>query len=359
MSVFNISYRYELLDRYEDTLGDLQGVVKNSGTHSESAQNQVHTSAQITIRDTGQVSQWAHVRIKPYVTVNGTEWPLGVFIPSVPKWDHTADGRVAQVTMADKTILLQRDYFGLTASGVEKGHNIVAAVDEIITSTGETNVALTPSNDTLNASVEWEPDKNKLTCANTLLDANNYFSLYPDRDGQYQLTPYRSPQSRGIAARFVDGVDGIRLPDHGIYLPDFTSEQDLDKSPNVYQAVSATEGDEEALFAEAVNDDPDDPLSTVNRGRVMPEGGPEFDVATSGQSALQEYANRKLVELSLPSMVLTIHTPPRQIRFNDVVRFRSDKHDVDGLFVVSNINGNHAADSSGMWQLTLRKVVES
>ncbi|HLS00695.1 MAG TPA: hypothetical protein VK054_01745, partial [Beutenbergiaceae bacterium] len=121
MTTFHITYRYELLTRDERSLGDLEGVVKGSGQHSESAQSSVHTSAQVSIRDTGQVEDWAQVRVKPWVTVNGVEWPLGVFVPAIPSWEYTPDGfRVADVTLADKTILLERDYFGLAASGVER-----------------------------------------------------------------------------------------------------------------------------------------------------------------------------------------------------------------------------------------------
>lgn len=358
MSVWRVSYRYELLDRAENTLSDLVGVVRGSGRHTESAAAQVHTGAQVTIRDTGQVEQWSQVRVRVWVTVNGTEWAVGTFVPSVPRWEHTAMGRTAQVTLSDKTRLLARDSFGLAASGVPAGANIVSAVEQIIQSTGETNVALTPAGDMLAASVEWEPDKSKLTAVNTLLDASNFFSLWCDGEGQFQVTPYRSPQSRGVRVTLVDGENGVTLPDHGIYAPVFTSEQDLDRIPNVYQAVSATEGDEEALFAEAENDDPGDPLSTVNRGRVMPESGPEFDVATSGQSALQEYVNRKLIELSLPSLVLTVRVPPMQIRFNDVVQFHSKRHNISGRFVVSNVDAPHQIGEPGMWALTLRKVVE-
>ena len=358
MTAFHIDYGYELLDRDENLIGPLVGVVHNSGRLTHSAGAQVHTGAQFMLRDTGQVEHWAQARVKITATVNDTSWPLGVFVPSVPEWEHTEYGRTATVTLADKTVLLQRDSFGLSATGVPAGANIVSAAQDIITSTGEGNVALTPDDAVLSASVEWEPDKNKLTCVNTLLDASNFFSLWCDGDGQFQVTPYQSPQSRGVTVTLVEGVDGIRLPAHGIHAPAFKATQDLDKVPNVYQAVSATEGDDPALFAEAVNDDPDDPLSTVNRGRVMPESGPEFDVPTSGQSALQAYANRKLIELSLPSLTLEVWTPPRQIKFNDVVRFVSDSHGIDGLFVVSNLDANLAADDTGIWKLTLRKVVE-
>lgn len=351
-----VDYRYELLDRLENTLGDLVGVVRGSGSHKESAQAQVHTGAQVTVRDTGQVTDWVNSRIRVWVTVNGQEWPVGTYVPSIPRWEHSQMGRVAQVTLADKTVMLRRDAFGLVATGVPAGANIVDAVQAIIHSTGETNVALTPAPDVLEAGVEWEPDKNKLTAVNTLLDAANRLSLWCDGLGQYQVTPYQAPATRGTRLTLVDGVDGVTLPDHGIYSPVFTTEQDLDRIANVYQAISATEGDDEALFAEAENDDPDDPLSTVNRGRVMPESGPEFDVPTSGQAALQAYAERKLLEQATPALTLTVRTPPRKIRFNDVVQFHSDHHGIHGRFVVSNIDAPHQVGEPGLWTLTLRSV---
>lgn len=350
--IFRVSVEWRLLDRYENDLGTLQGVENGSGSVAWSAAKSVKSDASLTIRDIGQVSEWSQVRVQPVLTVNGDTWPLGVFIPSIPEWSYTDGQRRAEVNLVDKTSILAGDYFAGT-HGVEKGTVVTDAVRDIIDSTGEDPGSITDAPDALSSSIEWDLSDSKLKAVNTLLDAANFFSLATNGNGRFVVRPYVKPANRAVRARFRDGEHGVR---YASYEPGFKVNQDLGGVPNVYVAISQGDGDEESLYAEAVNSDPDDPLSTVGRGyRKLPDGGPDTDVKTTSQQGLQDYANRRLIELSDPREQVVITHPPRQIDLNDAVEFRSELHNIEGTFTVQRIEWS--GGFSDQMTTTLRRLV--
>ncbi|HLS01358.1 MAG TPA: hypothetical protein VK054_05155, partial [Beutenbergiaceae bacterium] len=236
-----IDYRYELYDRAtEEYLGDLHGVV--GGSHSVSAHAQVHSTGEIRVRDTGQVDRWEQVYIQPVVTINEMSWPLGRFSPRIPLWSYDDTGqRVGDVILADKTDALAGDKFA-TTFGVDAGVNLGDTITEIIESTGLTPGAMTDIQDTLLTAVEWDPDDTKLTAVNTILDAANFFSLWANGTGQFQVTPYVRPEHRPTQLHFVDGRDHVQMIPPGLYDPAFEVEHDLMR-PNVF--IVRSQGDDE------------------------------------------------------------------------------------------------------------------
>lgn len=348
--MFRIRHWYELRDRSGATLGQLDGVVAGSGRVSRSAAASVKASAQITVRDTGQVDDWTQVRVQPWIEVNGTAWPLGVFLPDVPARAYSGTGQTVDVALLDKAAILDGDSFGVTY-GVPQGTLVASAVRQIIASTGETPTGIEDDGKALATSIEAEPGDSKLSLVNDLLAAAGYFSLHTSGHGVFRADPYVEPSRRPVLAELTDQQDGVSLT--GLYLPEFTAEQDVGSVPNRVRAVSQAGEDEEAWTAEAVNDDPDSPYSFDRLGywRTVVE----TDVQTTSQAALQAYAERRLVDMSSPQETLEVEHPPYQLTINDVVRFRSARYGLDGLYTVQNQEWPLAYD--GLVQAKLRKVV--
>lgn len=349
--MFRVRHWYELLDRSGVRLGRLDGVAVGSGTIARSAAATVKASASITVQDTGQVTDWTQVRVQPWIEVNGTAWPLGVFIPDVPADTYTGTGRTVEVALLDKATILDGDSFGVTY-GVEKGTLVAAAVRQIIESTGEPATGIEDDGAALLTSVESEPGASKLSIVNDLLAAAGYFSLHTSGHGSFRADPYVRPSQRPVLADFTD-QDNAGVT--GLYVPNFTREQDVGAVPNRVRVVSQAGESDEALTAEAVNTDPDSPYSFDRLGywRTVVEE----DVQTTSQAALQSYAERRLIDLSAPQETVEIEHPPYDLTINDVVRFRSDQYGLDGLYTIQN--QDWALSYDGMVRAKLRRVVEA
>lgn len=356
MAAQRIEYWYELLDRHENELGRLAGVDRGSGRLTFSAAATIKSSASISFWNTGQIRSWLDVRVQPWIRVNDDEWPLGVFIPDVPDRDLSNLGENVQVNLLDKLTILDGDSFGQTY-GAPAGTTVTTAVRDIIESTGESPGAITDDTAQLLTAIEWEPSDSKLKVVNDMLDAATFFSLWTDGNGQFQVTPWQRPARRPVAAEYVDGERGVRFDPARAYGPTFRVSHDVGKIPNVYIAISQADGDDEALRAEIVNENPNDPYSVPNRGyRKLPESGPELNVKTTSQAALNEYAARRLIDLSEPQETITITHPPSRVQINDTVTFTSKRHSIDGLFTVQRQEWALAFD--GLVQSTLRRVVD-
>lgn len=349
-----VDYTYQLLDSNGDDLGPLAGVIRGSGQSWFSAAASVKSGASLTFSNTGQVKNWLDVRIQPWVRVDGDEWPLGVFIPDVPDRGFTNMGETTQVNLLDKLSILDGDWFGETF-GAPAGTIVTDAVRDVIDSTGEAAGAITESDAALLTAIEWEPDATKLRIVNDMLDAATHFSLWTDGHGSFQVTPWVRPARRPISVEYVDGENGVSLA--GVYAPQFTLKHDVGRIPNVYIAISQADGDNEALRAEAVNTNPDDPYSLPNRGyRKLPENGVELNVKTTSQTALNEHAQRRLIELSEPQETVMIQHRPNRTTINDAVTFASRQFGIEGLFTVQRQEWTHAFN--GLVTSTLRKVVD-
>src|SRR5690625_3501005 len=262
-----VEYTYQLLTRTGQDLGPLAGVRRGSGQTSYSAASSIKSSASIVLENTGQISSWLDVRIQPWVSVDGDEWPLGVFITVVSERALTSVGETGRVNLLDKRSILDGDSFGQTF-GAPAGTVVTQAVRDIIDSTGEPAGAITEGDAALLTAIEWEPQDSKLKIVNDMLDAATFFSLWTDGHGNFQVTPWDRPARRPVRAEYVDGEDGVHVvnPLAGAYAPDFTARHDVGKIPNVYIAISQGDGDEEALRSEAINTNPDDPYSRPGRG---------------------------------------------------------------------------------------------
>ncbi|WP_193118437.1 hypothetical protein [Brachybacterium tyrofermentans] len=280
--------------------------------------------------------------------VNGTEWPLGVFLPDVPEVTYGQQQQL-DVSLLDKTTILQGDAFG-RSYGIEKGSNVTQAIREIIETTGELATGIDDEGEQLLTSVESEPDDSKLQVVNQLLDAAGYFSLHTDGHGNFQADPYIKPARRPVSVEFVDGVNASLT---GLYLPEFAVTRDIGAVPNRVRAVSQSEEDLPALVAEARNEAGNE-FSFEHLGHWRTQV--ETDVQTTSQAALQAYAERRLIELSSPQETVKIEHPPYQLTVNDVVSFESREHGVSGLYTVQNQDWTLAFD--GMVQSKLRKVVD-
>lgn len=303
------AFRYELLDNRDNLLQRLDGVT-DGGKLDWSAYADVGCSGSIDYTGS-DVDQLQH-RVRVSHVQDETITPLITALVRVPDSDYDSTGQAAQLDLYDKTLILLEDNFG-AAYTVDAGANVVDAVVAIIASTGETKVAIEPSDATLANPIVWEPNTAKLRIVNDLLSAANYWAIRADGLGYLRSTPYTDPSARPVLHQFIDNAAGD-------YLPAFKRTYDPGSVPNRFVVVGKTDGETEALTAVATDEDPASPFSYPSRGRWITETLTDVDY-TGGQPGLTDQANRKLIEARQIGETFDITHPRGSYGLNDVVTF--------------------------------------
>jgi hypothetical protein len=339
-------FRYDLYSRVEAPLGNLDGVEKGSVDFVANAS--VKSGGSLEVVATGQTVDWLNDRVRPVAIIEGLpEIPLGMFLFSEApeEWDDTGASRA--VKLLDKTTILDQDAVDGTYS-LDTGTVITTAVVTLITSTGETNIAVTPSAATLAAPLAWEAGTTKLRIVNDLLAVAGYFSLFCDGNGQYRGEPYIRPAARPIRYEFLDGATSI-------YSPEFVKDVDLFSIPNKFVAVGQGSGIVAALTSTATNTDPASPYSFGARGRWITKSATGVEAAS--QTVLDDYARRRLIELTSPTSSIEVeHALVPGLALNNAVRLRRVPAGVDARHVVSKMV--IALDPLALVKSTLVEVVD-
>lgn len=311
------SFRYECLDLEDNVLYELPASDPFTGV--------LDFSVYATIRGSGngkgfaphisQAIDWLTHRMRVSYLLEGQEpVPLITAIPRAPVEQYTAFGVSETVELYDKTLILQDDTFGVSYS-VAAGANIIEAVADVITSTGESAPdLLTPSEETLAAGMVWEAGVSKLKIANDLLNAAGYFALYTDGLGRFRADPYTTPSSRP--------VEWVFEGEQALYLHDWTRDMDLFSVPNRYICVGRADGDTPALTSTAT-DEGTGRFSFSSRGRWITRA--ETDVEAASQSVLDLIAQRKLYEAQQVTESFEFVHPYLPFGLNSVVEFNGTR----------------------------------
>ena len=333
------AWRFELLDRREVLIGDLEGV-QPGGSVDFSASASIKGGGSITIVDIGQDIDWLNVRIRPVCTIEGLsrEIPVGVWLPSAPTEDWSDLGRSWSVDLLDKASILDGDIWTHPSSGnpeafvAKAGQNVISVVRSLITQTGESVRAIENASVTLSSDRVFEAGMTRLQIINELLDSAGFFSLWVDYAGQFRATPYAPPADRSpaydVAAPFTAG-------DTSVMSPDFSRERDIFSVPNKVFCSTSGDGETEALTSVATNTDPNSPYSYPSRGRWITQI--ESDVDAVSQSALDLITRRKLADATAVTSKLELtHLFLPDLLINTTIRARNDRAGIDQLCTVTN-----------------------
>lgn len=253
--------RWELLDKQTETIVDEIRVERGSGEIYESIYTDVRATGSFRTFETGR--QWWKYRVRPVVTIDGTEYAQGVFIPTMPETSTDLRGQAATIRLHDKSQTVRRDTYGRTFA-FDAGTRVTDAVRQVLDSVGITRVAMTPAADKLTAPMVWEPDVSKMRIINDLLKAINYYGLFFDWQGVAQVQPYVLPARRPVVAT-LDGPHGVK------HLPEWGCQENTVDTPNFVIVIGQLEGaahDAPPIIGRARHDDPDSPLSTAAVGVI-------------------------------------------------------------------------------------------
>ncbi len=167
---------------------------------------------------------------------------------------------------------------------VEAGQNAVSVAAKIARDCNLAVVA-TASDKTVATSHTWDDGASWLEIANWLLDFAGFGSATVDAFGNVIMAPYVDPGEKAVAWTFSDTVSGVSDSE-------ISHEYDTYCVPNVVRAVCSN-ADGDPMVAVAINDDPENPYSTVRRKKRIVRTETLSDIAD--QAALEAKARELLL----------------------------------------------------------------
>lgn len=287
-------------------------------------------SASISIVDTlGET----YIRAYLLIRQNGNNFrvTLGTFLVQTPSSDF--DGKNRNVTMDCYTPLLELKEnpppLGYT---LMKGENIMERAYEICRENCRAPVVETKLEKVLEANFVSNTDDTWLVFLQDLL-AQAKYKFYLDEEGKILFAPIQKLEQLKPVWTFNDDNSSILYPDINL-------EHDLYGIPNVVEVVCST--GTEMYTARIVNDDPNSPTSTVNRGReiLYRETSPNIQGIPSIEQ-INEYAETLLEELSSVEYQVSYKHGYCPVRVGDCVRLnyeRADLKDVKAKVISQSIN---------------------
>lgn len=282
----------------------------------------VETLGSATIDVTDTLGE-CYIRVYLVTIQNGVKerHPLGTFLVQTPS--SSFDGKVRDVSMDAYTPLLELKenppplgYFLL------KGDNIMDAAYLLCREQARAPVVRTDSDKTLHNDFIADPNDTWSSFISALI-TNAKYSFALDETGRILFAPDQDIASLQPVWTFEDGVNSIMYPD-------ITMEHDLYDVPNVVEVVYSNGRD--SYYARVVNDDPNSPVSTINRGREVKRRVTDPGlVGEPTQKQIDEYADRLLRELSTVAYTINYSHGYCPVRLGDCVRINYARAGLVGI----------------------------
>ena len=243
--------------------------------------------------------------------------PLGTFLVQTPS--SSFDGKIRNVSMDAYTPLMElKENMPPIGYSVLKDGNIMETAYRLVRENARAPVVRTSSSDTLSYDFVANADDTWLTFTSDLI-TNAKYSFDLDEVGRILFSPRQDTASLQPVWTYDDDNSSILLPE-------VSWEHDLFGVPNVVEVIYSSGSD--YYYARVVNDDPNSPVSTVNRGREIPYRDTNPDIAQNGiptQDQIDAYAKQLLKDLSTVEYTVTYTHGYCPVRLGDCVRLNYSK----------------------------------
>ncbi len=255
-----------------------------------------------------------YIRVYLVTIQNGVRerQPLGTFMVQTPSTKF--DGKVQSVSMDAYTPLIElkekKPPFGYS---LLEGDNIMEMAYKLTSENARAPVVKTTAKDKLYSNFVSDVDDTWVTFLTDLV-ANAKYSFSLDENGCILFAPNQDTASLQPVFTFDDSNSSILYND-------ISMDQDLYGLPNVVEVIYSNGAD--YYYSKVVNDDPNSPISIVNRGReiVYRDTNPTIsNVGTPTQDQIDDYATRLLRELSSIEYTVSYTHGYCGVRLKDCVR---------------------------------------
>ena len=264
-----------------------------------------------------------YVRIYLITIQNGTKerHPLGTFLVQTPSTSF--DGKVRNLSMDAYTPLLElKETKPPLGYSVMKGTNIMTIARQLTQENTRAPVVPASCDTNLFSDFVAETDDSWLTFLTDLL-LNAKYSYDLDEMGRILFAPEQDTASLQPVWTYNDDNSSILYPN-------LNMDHDLYGIPNIVEVIYSHGNG--YYYSRVVNDDPNSPTSTVNRGREIIHRVSDPDlIGDPTENQIDEYANRLLRELSSLEYTITYTHGYCPVRVGDCVRFNYSRADLKNV----------------------------
>ncbi|WP_434689689.1 hypothetical protein [Hungatella sp. SB206] len=294
-----IDFRFELLDRNERKLKDLDNV---SGSIRFDSSQEIMGTGNFIVEETAGVDfKETDLRIRPVfmlLTEHGwLKYPLGIYIMSSPERQTQNCGIYQNIDCYDYSTILREDKIRERLF-IASGSNYVREVRNLINGAGIKKINIETSVLMARENIEFEIGTSKLEVINALLTAINYEPLHFNGNGYAVSRRYVEPVNRRTEHSY-------RTDDKSLIKAGAKQSLDMYNVPNIFVRYT-DDPDGEELRSEYVNDSVGSKISTVNRGRNVVDIESVDDIAD--QETLDALVRRIAIEKSQTYDTITIPT---------------------------------------------------
>ena len=296
--------------------------IENVKSCSISRDSDAGTLGSASINITESVGE-CYVRIYLITIQNGTKerHPLGTFLVQTPSTSF--DGKVRNLSMDAYTPLLElKETKPPLGYSVIKGTNIMTIARQLTQENTRAPVVPASCDTNLFSDFVAEIDDSWLTFLTDLL-LNAKYSYDLDEMGRILFAPEQDTASLQPVWTYNDDNSSILYPN-------LNMDHDLYGIPNVVEVIYSHGNG--YYYSRVVNDDPNSPTSTVNRGREIIHRVSDPDlIGDPTENQIDEYANRLLRELSSLEYTITYTHGYCPVRVGDCVRFNYSRADLKNV----------------------------
>ena len=264
-----------------------------------------------------------YIRVYLITIQNGVRerHPLGTFLVQTPSTSF--DGKIKDISLDVYTPLLElKENPPPIGYSILKGENIMDWAYRLVREKARAPVVKASSDETLYYDFVANTDDTWLTYLTDLI-ANAKFEFGLDELSRILFLPKQDTASLQPVVTFDDGNSSILYPD-------FSMSHDLYGIPNVVEVIYSS--DKANYYSRIVNDDPNSPISTVNRGREITHRvtNPELS-GIPAQGQIDEYAKQLLRELSTLEYTVTYTHGYYPVRLGDCVRLNYERAEIKNV----------------------------
>lgn len=236
--------------------------------------------------------------------------PLGTFLVQTPATKY--DGKVQTISLDAYTPLLElKENPPPLGYSIFKDENVMTNAYMIIRDNARAPVVGVQCDKKLYSDFVANTDDTWLSYIKDLI-ANAKYYLDLDENGRIIFQPKQNTAALQPVCTYDDGNSSILYPE-------VTLSHDIYGIPNVVEVVYSNSYDH--YYARVVNDDPNSPISTVNRGREIISRINNPDLTGSPtEKQIQEYAEQQLKEASTVEYTVSYVHGYRPTRLGDCVR---------------------------------------
>lgn len=297
-------------------------LIKNVKSSTINRDSEAETLGSATIDVSDHLGE-CYVRIYMVTIQNGIteKFPLGTFLVQSPS--SSFNGRVYSNSLDAYTPLVElKENSPPIGYYIPKGENITDIVRRLSRDNARAPVVGTILPDTTYSDFVANTDDTWLTFLNDLL-ANVKYTFDLDEMGRILFSPEQDLDSLQPIWTFNDD-------DISILYPDVSVEHDLYGIPNIVEVTYST--GEDHYCSRVVNDDPNSPTSTVNRGReiIRCVNNPDL-VGVPSENQIEEYAKQLLKSLSTIEYSISYSHSYCPVRVGDCVRINYSRAGINDL----------------------------